>query len=87
MACRLLGVKPLPEQMLSIGHLETDFSGIRIKIAIFSIKKNAFENVVCEKAAILSRGMSQTTPGNQAQINHVGHKDRDVETQQASICA
>ena len=41
------GTKPLPSADLSLsGHLGTNFSEISMKIKIFSVKKNAFENVV-----------------------------------------
>ena len=40
--------------ILSIGPLGTNFNEILIKIHTFS-QENAFENVVCETAAILSR--------------------------------
>ena len=42
--------------LLSIGNLGTNFSEIWIKIHNFSFMKNAFEYVVCEMVAILSRG-------------------------------
>ena len=42
-------------EILLIGPLGTNFSEIVIDIWTFSFKKNAFENVVCEMAAILSR--------------------------------
>ena len=38
---------------LLIGHLGTNFSEIRIEIENFRFIKNAFENVVCEIAAIV----------------------------------
>ena len=41
--------------ILLIGPPGTNFSEILIEIHSFSLKKNAFENVVCENAAILSR--------------------------------
>ena len=41
--------------LLSMGQVGTNFSEICIKIVIFSLK-NVAENVVCEMAAILSRG-------------------------------
>ena len=42
--------------LLSIGPLGTNFSEIQIEIKKIFIHENAFENVVCEMAAILSRG-------------------------------
>ena len=45
--------------LLTIGTLGTKFSEIEIKIQTFSftsVHKNAFGNVVCETATILSRG-------------------------------
>ena len=41
--------------LLSIGPLRTSFSAIRIEIQVF-IDENAFENIVCEMADILSKG-------------------------------
>ena len=41
--------------LLLIGPLGTNFSEILIEILTFSLKKNAFESVVCEMATILSR--------------------------------
>ena len=41
--------------ILLIGPLETNFNEILIEIHIFSFNENAFEMVVCEMAAILSR--------------------------------
>ena len=38
-----------------IGHLGTNFSEILSEIHTCWFKKNAFENIVCEMAAILSR--------------------------------
>ena len=55
MACRLLGAKPLFEPMLEYCHLEQTLVKFLSKLKIF-IQVNAFESVVCEMAAILSRG-------------------------------
>ena len=41
--------------ILLIRPLRTNFSEFLVEILIFSFKKIAFESVVCEKAAILSR--------------------------------
>ena len=41
---------------MSIRPLGTNFSEILIKIENFSLHENAYENIVCEMAAILSRG-------------------------------
>ena len=41
--------------ILLIGPLGTNFSEILIEILTFSLKKNAFESVVCKTAVILSR--------------------------------
>ena len=41
--------------ILLIRPLGTNFSEFLVEILIFSLKKIAFESVVCEKAAILSR--------------------------------
>ena len=58
MACRMFCAKPLPNRpnvhLLLIGHLRTNFSDIFIKCKLF-IQENAFQNVICEIAAILSR--------------------------------
>ena len=40
--------------LLLIGPLGTNFSGIRIKIQPFSLKKNQFENIICNFAVIFS---------------------------------
>ena len=59
MACRLFGTKPLPEPMLTYCHLDpqehtpVDFRTTYKKIFI---QENAYEKVVCEMAAIFSRG-------------------------------
>ena len=56
MACRLVGAKPLPEPMLQFvnktirNKLQWNFS----RNSNIFIHENAFESVVCEKAAILS---------------------------------
>ena len=53
MACRLIGAKPLPEQMLTFCQLGgTNLSEIWTKNTF--IHENAFESVVCGMAAILS---------------------------------
>ena len=41
---------------MSIGPSGTNFSDILIKIQNFSLKKNAFANIVCDLVVILSRG-------------------------------
>ena len=60
MACRQVGDKPLKlNQCWFIVNLDpfgTNFNDILIKIQNFSFTKNASENIVCEMAAILSRG-------------------------------
>ena len=55
MACRLFGAKPLPKPMLTFCQLDSKEQTSNTKLFIH---ENAFENVVCEIAAILSRGMS-----------------------------
>ena len=55
MACRLFGTKSLSKPMLGYYQLGTNFSEILVTRTTFSFKKNAFENVVCEMAAILPR--------------------------------
>ena len=58
MACRLFGAKPLPEPMLTYCQLEpceqTCYNSNR-NTKLF-IQENAFGTVICELAAILSRG-------------------------------
>ena len=57
MACRQVDAKPLLETVQEYCELdlkETNFSEIWININLF-IHENAFENVVCEMAASLSR--------------------------------
>ena len=49
-------------EILLIGPLGTNFSEILIEIITFSFKKNAFESVVCETAAILSRPQCVNKP-------------------------
>ena len=59
MACRLFGAKPLSEPMLGFCQLdpkEQNFGEILIKNTKLFINENASENIVCEMAAILSRG-------------------------------
>ena len=58
MACRLFGTKPLPEPMLTYCQLDPE-EQIAVKFyqnTKLFIEKNAFENVVCEMAAIFSSG-------------------------------
>ena len=60
MACRLFGAKPLFEPMLPYCQLDpkeqtSTETKTLTEIHISSLKKNAFENVVCEISAILSR--------------------------------
>ena len=58
MTCRLYGSKPLPEPMLlycQLDHWEQTSVKYKSKYKAF-IQENAFENVVCEMAVILSRG-------------------------------
>ena len=43
------------DRILLIGPLGTNFSEILIAIETFSLQENAFENIVCEMASILSR--------------------------------
>ena len=58
MACRLLGANPLSEPMMIYCHLDLK-EHISMKydfeIQKFSLKKNAFENIVCEMATLLSQ--------------------------------
>ena len=53
MACRLFGAKPLLEPMLD--YCQLVLSNLNRNSYIF-VQENAIENVVCEMAAILSRG-------------------------------
>ena len=57
MICRLDSARPLSEPVVDLltGPLSTNFSEILIEIYKFSLKKNAFEYIVCEMAVILSR--------------------------------
>ena len=50
---------------LLIGTSGPNFSEILIEIITFSFKKNVFERVVCEMAAILSRPQCVKEPGHQ----------------------
>ena len=58
MVCRLFGAKPLPKPMLT--NCEMDPYKLTLVKCIseykFFIDENAFENIVCEMAAILYRG-------------------------------
>ena len=57
MACRLFGAKPLSKPMLGYCQLDPqeNFSNFNQNTTLF-IHENASENIVCEMAAILSRG-------------------------------
>ena len=58
MACGPVGSKPLSKLMLSFcqsGNLEHNTSNFNQNTELF-IHENAYENIVWEKAAILSRG-------------------------------
>ena len=59
MACRLLGAKPLTEPVLTYCQLDPqEQTSVKFESHYkTSIHENAFENVVCEMAAILSKGM------------------------------
>ena len=59
MACRLVGAKPLSKPMLTYCQSDPwEYTSGRYesKHKTFYIHENEFENVVCEIAAILSRG-------------------------------
>ena len=56
MACHLAGTKPLFAGILFIGLLGTNFSGILIKIYIFSLREMHLKLSSAKMAAILSRG-------------------------------
>ena len=55
-ACRLLGDKPLSEPILEYSHISIKFQLNHQGNLYIFIQQNAFENVVCEMGAILSRG-------------------------------
>ena len=55
MACHLFGAKPLSEPMLLYCQLDhKEHISVEFYLKVFT-QENALENVVCEKAAILSR--------------------------------
>ena len=55
MACRLVGAKPLSEPMMEYWTLRNKLQwNLKQNSHIFS-QENAFENIVCKMAAILSR--------------------------------
>ena len=57
MACRLVSTKPLSDAgLLSIGHLGINFSEIFNQNTQLFIHENAYENIVCEMAAIFCMG-------------------------------
>ena len=63
MTCRLDGAKPLSEPMLRLCQLDPKehdlrpyFNDILFQNSNIFIPENVFEHVVCEMAAILSRG-------------------------------
>ena len=61
--------------ILLIGPLGISFSEILIEIhSNILIQENAFENVVCEIAAILSRPQWVENQLNNIQIHHIWHK-------------
>ena len=58
MACRLFGAKPLSKPMQGYCQLDHE-EQISVKFQSkykFFIHENAYENIICEMAAILSRG-------------------------------
>ena len=57
MACRLFGTKPLSKRMLGYYQLDLQEQTVKCKskMELLFIQENAFENVVCEMKAILSR--------------------------------
>ena len=61
MACRLIGAKLLSEPMLKYWQLVQISVKSYAKFAHF-IQENAFENVICETAAILSRPQCGQVP-------------------------
>ena len=56
MVCSLIGAKPLPEPMLEYWEVNPkELKGIFNQNSYIFIQENAFENVVCWTAAILSQ--------------------------------
>ena len=53
------------DRLLRTGPLGTNFSEILVKKSHFFFQENASENIVCELAAILSRGRWVEEPGHQ----------------------
>ena len=57
MACRLFGAKPLPEPMLTFCQLDPqEQTSVKFESTKFPTGEIAFEKVVYEMVAILSRG-------------------------------
>ena len=57
MACRLFGAKPLPEPLPTYCQLEPSEQNFsEIQNTKLLVQENVFENIVCEMAAILSKG-------------------------------
>ena len=53
-ACLVL-FKPLPDPILSVGHLGTNVSEIRIEMQQFFFQGNTFKNIIYQMLAILFR--------------------------------
>ena len=73
----LFGAKPLSEGKLGCGHLGTNFSEFSIKIQNVSFPKMHLKNIVCEMAAILSRGRWQDIKVVRG-CNTNSHRNRNV---------
>ena len=57
MACRLFGAKPLSEPMLDYWQLDPwEEISLKFESKYKTIHENAFEIIVCDMAAIFSRG-------------------------------
>ena len=74
MACRLFGAKPLPEPMLDYCQLDTwnKFQWNLNQNTKFFIHENASVNIVCKKAAILSRGRWVKESGSRLKLHIAG---------------
>ena len=65
--------------ILLIGPLGTNLSEILIEFLTFSFKKNAFESVVCETAAILSRPRCVNQKSQLTILMHYGNCKQQLE--------
>ena len=69
MACHLFGAKPLPERMLAYYQLDPweQLKGNLNQNTKLFIDEDAFQNIFCKVAAILSGGMSKKNAWNSYQ--------------------